>query len=171
MLGQHMFKRQHIRTDWDNLFCCGESTVMGTGTPTVTTSGLSAANALLKKLGKQPFVYQPGMKNYVRIVEKPFTTGKLFEGASVEDKAIMRSAMCCRFCEYPSCTRREATDIRGIMRRVAVGNFAGARKAWAKAPVATAKLAEYEANCISGREEDAPVEIKKVIAYLLATES
>ncbi len=171
MLGQHMFKRQHIRTDWDNLFCCGESTVMGTGTPTVTTSGLSAANALLKKLGKQPFVYQPGMKNYVRIVEKPFTTGKLFEGASVEDKAIMRSAMCCRFCEYPSCTRLEPTDIRGIMRRVAVGNFVGARKAWAKAPVATAKLAEYEANCIRGREEDAPVEIKKVIAYLVTTES
>jgi len=171
MLGQHMFKRQHIRTDWDNLFCCGESTVMGTGTPTVTTSGLSAANALLKKLGKQLFVYQKGMQNYVRIVEKPFTAEMLFVGANKADKAIMRSAMRCRFCEYPSCTRLETTDIRGVMRRVAVGNFTGARKAWAKAPVDEAKLAEYEANCICGREEDAPVEISKVIAFLERLES
>jgi len=171
MLGQHMFKRQHIRTDWDNLFCCGESTVMGTGTPTVTTSGLSAANALLKKLGKQLFVYQKGMQNYVRIVEKPFTAEMLFVGANKADKAIMRSAMHCRFCEYPSCTRLEPTDIRGVMRRVAVGNFTGARKAWAKAPVDAAKLVEYEANCICGRDEDSPVEISKVIAYLVATGS
>ncbi len=28
MLGQHMFKRLHTRSEWDNLFCCGESTVM-----------------------------------------------------------------------------------------------------------------------------------------------
>ena len=40
MLGQHMFKRLRGRTEWDNLFCCGKSIVMGTGTPTVTTSGL-----------------------------------------------------------------------------------------------------------------------------------
>ena len=52
MLGQHMFKRLHTRTKWDNLFCCGESTVMGTGTPTVTTSGIAAANAILKKYKK-----------------------------------------------------------------------------------------------------------------------
>ncbi|HSN93943.1 MAG TPA: NAD(P)/FAD-dependent oxidoreductase [Anaerolineaceae bacterium] len=166
MLGQHMFKRQHIRTDWDNLFCCGESTVMGTGTPTVTTSGLSAANALLKKLGKQPFVFQPDMQNYVRVVEKPFTSDRLFEGTNPADAAIMRSAMHCRFCEYPSCTRREPTDIRGIMRRTAVGNFVGARKAWAKALVDASKLAEYESNCICGREEDNAVKISEIIAYL-----
>ncbi|MCK7479101.1 MAG: hypothetical protein M0C28_18350 [Candidatus Moduliflexus flocculans] len=38
-LGQHMFRRQHTADEWDNLFCCGESTVLGTGTPAVTTSG------------------------------------------------------------------------------------------------------------------------------------
>ncbi|NMD27015.1 MAG: FAD-dependent oxidoreductase, partial [Chloroflexi bacterium] len=36
MLGQHILKRLHTRTEWDNLFCCGESTVQGTGTPSVT---------------------------------------------------------------------------------------------------------------------------------------
>ena len=166
MLGQHLFKRQHIRTKWDNLFCCGESTVMGAGTPTVTISGLSAANALLSKLGKQPFVYREDMENYVRTVEKPFTADKLFEGTNEADADVMRSAMRCRFCEVPSCTRGEPTDIRGIMRRTAVGNFVGARKAWNKAPVDLAALAEYEKNCICTIEEGNAVNISEIIAYI-----
>ena len=97
MLGQHMFKRLKTRTEWDNLFCCGESTVMGTGTPTVTTSGLTAANVLLKKLGKEPFVYQSGMKNFVRMVEKPFTSEMLYENYDENEKNVMREAMRCRF--------------------------------------------------------------------------
>ncbi|NMB67257.1 MAG: NAD(P)-binding protein [Chloroflexi bacterium] len=166
MLGQHLFRRQHIRTDWDNLFCCGESTVMGTGTPTVTTSGLAAANALLKKLGKQPFMYRPGMKNYVRIVEKPFTADRLFEGSGEREKTVMRMAMRCRFCEFPSCTRLKSTDVRGIMRRVAAGNFAGARKCWEQRPVDEAALVQFESDCICGREGGRAVEIRQVIAYL-----
>jgi prolycopene isomerase len=166
MLGQHIFKRQHIRTDWDNLFCCGESTVMGTGTPTVTTSGLTAANVLLSKLGMQPFVYRENIENYVRTVEKPFTADKLFEGSNEADAAVMRSAMRCRFCEDPSCTRGKLTDVRGIMRRTAVGNFVGARKAWNKASVGLAALAEYEKNCICTIEEDNAVKISEIIAHI-----
>lgn len=78
MLGQHLLKRLHIRTEWKNLLCCGESAVMGTGTPTVTTSGLSAANVILKRYGKKPFVYRKGMKNFVRTVPKPFTSSMLY---------------------------------------------------------------------------------------------
>ncbi len=166
MLGQHMFKRQHIRTDWDNLFCCGESTIMGTGTPTVTTSGLTAANVVLKKLGKEPFIFNPRMKNYVRMVEKPFTADRLFEGYNQADAGIMRGAMRCRFCEVPFCTQGAPTDIRGIMRRTAVGNFVGARKAWTNAPVDAATLAQYEQNCICAIEEGNAVKISEIIAYL-----
>jgi len=89
MLGQHLFRRLHTRTEWDNLFCCGESTVMGTGTPTVTTSGLSAANAVLTKLGKEPFKYRKEMKNFVRIVDKPFTAERLFESYEEPTKKAM----------------------------------------------------------------------------------
>lgn len=166
MLGQHMFRRLHIRTEWDNLFCCGESTVMGTGTPTVTTSGLSAANALLKKLGKQPFVHRPGMKNYIRIVEHPFTSDRLFETASAREQAVMRQAMRCRLCEFPSCTKQKPTDVRGIMRRVAAGNFAGARKRWLEDPADAAALKQFEANCICAREDGQAVEIQQVIAFI-----
>lgn len=166
MLGQHMFKRLHTRIEWDNLFCCGESTVMGTGTPTVTTSGLTAANAVLKKMGLEPFVYRKGLKNYVRIIEKPVTKDKLFIGYPEKEKGIMHQAMRCRLCLQPSCTKGEPTDIRGIMRRVAVGNFIGAKKTWLKAPVEQAKLNEYEKSCICQIQDGEAVAIKQVIEFL-----
>jgi prolycopene isomerase len=166
MLGQHMFRRLHTRSEWDNLFCCGESTVMGTGTPTVTTSGLSAANALLKKLGLQPFVYQQDMKNYVRIVEKPFTEQMLYDTYPEQEQKIMRLARQCRFCEKPSCTNGSFTDVRGMMRRVASGNFVGAKKAWLKAPVDIAKLKTFEEKCICTVEDGQSVAIREVVSYV-----
>ena len=160
MLGQHMFRRLHTRSEWDNLFYCGESTVMGTGTPTVTTSGLSAANALLEKIGKEPFVYQKDMKNFVCIVEKPFTADMLYDEYSEAEREVMKKANRCRFCEHPACTTE--VDIRGIMRRVAVGNFFGAKKCWLKNPVDRDSLETYEGDCIC----ETAVQIREVIAYL-----
>lgn len=164
MLGQHMFHRLRTRSRWDNLFCCGESTVMGTGTPTVTVSGLSAANALLKKLGKEPYVYKPGGKNYVRLVEKPFTAGRLFADYEEAARVVMQEAMRCRLCEHPSCSRQ--VDIRGIMRRVAVGNFIGANKLWRRDWVGPDALEKFETTCIRTIENSKPVEIRRVIEYV-----
>lgn len=169
MLGQHMFKRLHTRTEWDNLLCCGESTVMGTGTPTVTTSGLTAANVLLKKLGKEPYVYREGMKNFVRLVDKPLKMERLYQDYEEKTRKVMQEAMKCRFCEHPSCTGEEDSDIRGIMRRVAVGNIAGAGKRWRQLPAAPAELKKYESRCICGLEKGDPVQIGAVIAYLEET--
>ena len=166
MLGQHMFKRLHIRTEWDNLFCCGESTVMGTGTPTVTTSGLTAANALLKKLGGEPYVYRKDMVNQVRLVEKPYTRDRMYEGYGEAQREVMQKAMHCRFCEKPTCTGGDPTDVRGIMRRVAVGNFIGAEKAWKKAETDGETLMEFQSRCIWSLEGHEPVEIREVIEYL-----
>ncbi len=166
MLGQHMFKRLHTRTQWDNLFCCGESTVMGTGTPTVTTSGLTAANAVLKKRGLPPFVYTPDMKNYVRIVEKPVTWDTLYSGMPEDARAAMRKAMRCRFCEEPSCARGGPADIRGILRRAAAGNFRGAAKRWRETKSDGDRLQAYEENCICGAETGSPVEIREIIKYI-----
>lgn len=164
MLGQHMFRRLHTRTEWDNFFCCGESTVMGTGTPTVTTSGLSAANALLKKIEKEPYVYQENMKNFVRIVEKPFTADRLYDVYDETARTVMRKAMRCRLCEHPTCTKEK--DIRGIMRRVAVGNFEGAKKCWLQNPADRDFLEKYEMTCICAIENKSAVEIQAVIDYL-----
>jgi len=164
MLGQHMFRRQHIRTKWDNLFCCGESTVMGTGTPTVTTSGLSAANAVLKKLGLEFYAYKPGMRDYVNIVEKPFTADRLFADYDESTRAVMKKAMQCRLCEHPTCSQK--TDIRGIMRRVSVGNFAGAKKLWLQNQLDEAQLEKCRRACRRALEGGQAVDIQDVIAFL-----
>ncbi|NLV50325.1 MAG: FAD-dependent oxidoreductase [Clostridiales bacterium] len=164
MLGQHMFRRLHTRTEWGNFFCCGESTVMGTGTPTVTTSGISAANAVLNKLNMERFTYRRDMQNRVRLVNKPFMPGMLFEDCAEREREIMLKALRCRMCERPSCT--DKADIRGIMRRTAVGNFTGAKKCWLKAPADSEALERFESNCICAREGGSAVDICGVIKYL-----
>ncbi len=170
MLGQHMFHRLHTKSEWDNLFCCGESTVMGTGTPTVTTSGLSAANAILKKLGQAPFVHQDQVKNHVRIVEKPYTSDRLYQDYPENTRQVLLKASACQFCEQPACSKVINLDIRGIMRRVSVGNLPGAKKlaaqglpeGWQEANL----LAGCETLCIQNVRHGQPVEIRAVIEYL-----
>ena len=163
MLGQHMFKRLHIRSEWDNLFFCGESTVMGTGTPTVTTSGLSAANAILMKLGLDKFVHREGIRDYVRVLKPPFWVDDLYSGYSAEDRDIMLKAGRCQFCEHPSCVNKEVADIRGIMRRVSVGNFFGARKL---ADMIIADSDNWEESCVENVRIGKPVAIREVLDYL-----
>lgn len=170
-LGQHMFRRLHTRTRWDNLFCCGESTVMGTGTPAVTVSGLSAANAVLKKRGLPLYRYSEGMKPYVRIVPHPFTADQLFQDRPVDERKIRLEAMKCENCEHPSCMNKTAVDIRGILRRVVVGNFTGARRLCTDLPGDVPErdpiLLDCETNCIKTADPDGPVEIKKIISYVI----
>jgi len=174
MLGQHMLHRLHTKSEWDNLFYCGESTVMGTGTPTVTTSGISAANAVLKKLKLEPFKYRPDMKNYVRVVAKPFRADSLYEGYPEDIRAIMREASRCQYCEKPQCSTNKAWDIRGVMRRVAVGNFAGAEKLARQFLTTEAlrktSLAECEKRCVLNEDVGSPVEIQKVINFIAAAQ-
>lgn len=166
MLGQHMFKRLHTRSEWDNLFYCGESTVMGTGTPTVTTSGLSAANAILRKRGLTPFVYDSQQKNFVRQLPIPFTADQLYADEPEPRRSMMRAAMRCRFCEHPTCCGTRGTDIPGILRRVAVGNLTGAKKRFIEHPASTEELLRYESRCIRRLEGGAGVEIRTIIDTL-----
>lgn len=171
MLGQHMLRRQHTQTKWDTLYCCGESTVMGTGTPTVTVSGLSAANAILKKIGLEPYVYDPAMKNYINMVEKPFPREKLFQEAPAELRSLMSEAWRCQFCEHPTCTH--TCDIPGIMRRISVGNIYGAAKLAQRfmeqdgeADGSEETWETMEANCVLSTKNQKPVAIGHIIQTL-----
>ncbi len=169
MLGQHMFKRQHTRTEWDNLFCCGESTVMGTGTPTVTTSGLSAANAVLKKRGMKPFVFDPAMKNRVVTLDKPFSDIKcLYDSYEADAQKVMQKAIRCQFCEKPACRINERQDIRGIMRRAAVGNMTGAKRCIDKCPgcYTSEALKISEDSCLMCQDPNGPVALREIIGYI-----
>jgi len=171
MLGQHMFNRLHTKTRWDSLYCCGESTVMGTGTPAVTVSGISAANAVLKKLGRPVYAYRENMRNYVSIKEKPFKPEDLYEEYAQEERSIMLKARECQYCERPSCSGVEAPDIRGIMRRVTVGNFAGAAKLLGgfrhPAVEEAGILSGCQERCIRNVREGKPVEIAEVVKFVM----
>ena len=54
-LGQHMLKRLKTKGDIEGLYNCGESTVMGTGTPAVTVSGISVANLILRECNMEEY--------------------------------------------------------------------------------------------------------------------
>lgn len=166
MLGQHMLKRQHIRTDFDNLFCCGESTVMGTGTPAVTVSGIAAANGVLEKCNKPIFMYKENMKNYVNYLEKPVTKEMIFYSYDDREREIVKNAMRCRYCERPTCTTRKKLNVSGIMRRIAVGNFFGGFKEMKKYDFENSDLETFEKNCILALEGEKPIEIREILGYL-----
>ena len=142
---------------------------MGTGTPTVTISGIAAANAVLKECGKEPFAWRPGMPDYVRDVPRGFdVVPHIAQGA--QDAALVRAARRCCFCVRPRCNaRRRALDVPGIMRRVAVGNFVGAQRL-TRAGMGTnteESLPLLERACLRARQGEAPVPIAFVIGQLL----
>jgi prolycopene isomerase len=170
MLGQHMFHRMHTKTQWESLYCCGESTVMGTGTPTVTVTGLSSANAILKKLGLKEYFYQENMKNYVNIVKKPFEIKDMYSDYPEDIKKIMLKTSLCQYCEKPACVNGTKLDVRGIMRRVTVGNFVGALKLLENLPKDKVLQDEFlkaiEYKCSQKESKALPVEIKKIIEDL-----
>jgi prolycopene isomerase len=162
-IGQHMLKRQHTKTAWNNLFCCGESTVMGTGSPSVTVSGISAANAVLKKLNKEPFFYDPQRKNVVNIISGPFLKESLFQDYPKDQSFIMKLANQCWFCESPSCRRKTKLDVRTIMRKIVVGNFLGAKKLIENRFDASEDLLAAEIACIQCKTKNQGVKIKEII--------
>ena len=152
-LGQHMLKRLKIKSEINNLFNCGESTVMGTGTPAVTVSGISAANLILRDLGVQEFEYKENMKNYVNIVKKPFGKNQIKIGKNKNEEKIAKLALECQFCDNPLCERGciDNVPIREINRRVAVGNYYGAKKllrGYDSNPCLSCESKECENKCI-----------------------
>ena len=152
-LGQHMMKRLKSKSEVDSLFNCGESTVMGTGTPAVTISGISAANLILRELGMEEFEYKENMKNYVSIVKKPFEYNQIKIGKNEEEDKLAKLALKCQFCEKPSCEKscKYNMPIRDINRRVAVGNFYGAKnllKDYDINPCLNCESKECENHCV-----------------------
>ena len=129
-LGQHMTKRLKCKSEIEGLFNCGESTVMGTGTPAVTVSGISAANLILRELGIEEYEYRENMKNYVNIVKHPFKPEDLKISNNTKYDKLAKTALKCQFCEVAVCEKgcKYNVPIRDINRRVAVGNIYGAKK-------------------------------------------
>ena len=129
-LGQHMLKRLKTKGEIEGLYNCGESTVMGTGTPAVTVSGIAVANLILRESNMEEYESEKIKKDYVRIVNKPYKGEDLKIGHDELEDKIGKLSMKCQYCMNPSCEKacEKHVPIRDINRRLSVGNFYGARK-------------------------------------------
>jgi carotene isomerase len=130
MLGQDMMKRPKARSDWKNLYLVGDSTVMGLGVLPATTSGIGAANMVLKDLGRKGFRPRSFPRQFVHFIQgKPWTPAPDPLQPITEDSA-MRMARDCDHCEEAGCIRAcpAGIDLVGFHRRVESGNLAGAAR-------------------------------------------
>jgi len=96
-------------------------------------------------------------------------SANLYSQYSDEIRAIIRKASAYQYCELPKCSENIDLDIRGIMRRVTVGNFTGAKKLANKflPKEGSGKiLSNCETKCIQNIKHGSPVEIKAVIEYI-----
>ena len=130
MLGQHMLKRLHARSDWKNLYICGDSTVMGTGAPAAVVSGVGAANVILRDMKKQDYDSRKFEKSYINFVDLPFTRPEFKPGQPITRETAWLAAAECQWCEHPACSRDcpAGIDIPGFMRRLEAGNVIGAAR-------------------------------------------
>lgn len=169
-LGQHMLKRLKTKGDIEGLYNCGESTVMGTGTPAVTVSGISVANLILRECNMQEYEQKYIKGDYVTIVQKPYTGDNLKLSSNKTEDKIGKLAMKCQYCINPRCEKacKNNMPIRDINRRLSVGNFFGARKLlnkYSENPCINCENISCEENCIR-RKFAEPVNIKEINSNL-----
>lgn len=130
MLGQHMLRRLHARSEWQNLYVCGDSTVMATGAPATVVSGVGAANRVLRDLRKPEYDARKFPRQYVEFVETPYSRRAVDAAEPVAAGNAALLAAECQGCQDPACVRDcpAGIDIPGVLRRMEAGNFTGAAR-------------------------------------------
>jgi len=174
-IGQQLMKRLHAQSDWPNLFLCGDSTVMGMGTPAVTVSGIGAANLVLRAAGKREYGRREFEHQRVHIVKGRPLARLPGPGETIDAERAVRLVRECQYCEEPACTREcpAGNDTRNVMRRIEARNFAGA----ARALRSTNPLAEIcghvcrpspgcERHCLRKTFADGPARIAEQEAWV-----
>ena len=125
MMGQELMKRLHARSEWQNLYLCGDSTVMGVGMAATTVSGVGAANMVLRDLGKEEYRPRKFSRDYIRLVKgKPWTPAPDRSEPITPDLAAI-AARECQLCEDAPCVEACPTsiDVLNFARRIEAGNF------------------------------------------------
>jgi NADPH-dependent glutamate synthase beta subunit-like oxidoreductase len=172
---QFLTKRLRARSDWKNLYLCGDSTTMGEGVISTTVSGVSAANMVLRDLGLPEYLSRPFPRKYIQYVEGQPWMPPPDPEAPITPKSAIRFARECQLCEKPACTKTcpAGIDVLNYMRRIEAGNFAGA----ARSIRVTNPLAEIcgyvcpaetlcEKECSRLDFADKPVTIAKLHAWV-----
>jgi prolycopene isomerase len=129
-IGQEMLKRLHARSEWKNLYFCGDSTVMGTGAPATTVSGVGAANVILRELHLKEYDARKFAKQYVNLVDIPFRRPEYSHTDPITEQNAYLAAAHCQGCQNPACVHGcpAGIDIPGFMRRMEAKNYTGAAR-------------------------------------------
>lgn len=129
-IGQEMLKRLHARSQWKNLYFCGESTVMATGAPATVVSGVGAANMVLRDLHKAEYDARAFPRQYVHFVDLPHNLLPYRTGEMLSEANAPRAAAQCQWCETPACVAGcpAGIDIPGFLRRMEAQNYIGAAR-------------------------------------------
>ncbi len=127
-IGQEMLKRLHARSDWKNLYVCGDSTVMATGAPATVVSGVGAANVALRDLGLPDYDRRQFPRQYVEFVETPYRRPAYDPTEAINPNNAWLAAAECQGCQEPACVRDcpAGIDIPGVLRRMEAKNYPGA---------------------------------------------
>ncbi|MBY9003374.1 MAG: NAD(P)-binding protein [Candidatus Lokiarchaeota archaeon] len=127
-IGQEILKRLHARTDWKNLYACGDSTTMGMSVPAVTVSGIGAANVILNDYDLKRYSKHSHEKQYpIKIARKKSPSSTKTKEITTENASIY--ARECQHCENSPCkVCPSGIDILNFIRRIEVGNYEGAAK-------------------------------------------
>ncbi len=130
MIGQDMMKRARARSDWKNLYLCGDSTVMGLGVLPATISAVGAANMVLQDMGLEEYEHRPFSRQYVNLVKARPWTPAPDPSEPITEASARRMARECQHCEEPGCLKvcPASIDLVGFHRRIEAGNFAGAAR-------------------------------------------
>lgn len=175
MLGQHILNRLGARTEFKNLYCVGDSTTMGEGVISTTTSAVGAANMVLKDLKMKQYLHRKFSKEYVNHVKgTPNIPMPSIEEEFTETTA-KRASIECQWCEDAVCMKKcpAGIDVLNFIRRIEVGNYEGATRQMREMnPLAeicghvcpAEKLCESE--CYHLDYTDEPTRIKKLQAWV-----
>lgn len=128
MMGQDIYNRPHARCEFKNLYLVGDSTTLGEGVVSVTSSGIGAANMILNDLKMKPYTYYKQPKQFVHLVKGKSRIAVPEKGEPLTDETAERLAMDCQLCEDPKCMKNcpAGVDVLNFLRRTEAGNFTGA---------------------------------------------
>lgn len=129
-IGQEMMKRLHARSEWKNLYFCGDSTVMATGAPATTVSGVGAANVILRELHLPEYDARKFAKQYVNLVDLPYRRPEIHSDDPITLQNAFVFAAQCQGCQEPACITScpAGIDVPGFLRRMETKNYAGAAR-------------------------------------------
>jgi len=127
---QFFMNRLKARSDWKNLYLCGDSTTMGEGVVSTTTSGVGAANVVLRDMGLPEYRPRPFARQYLNYVEGKAWTPPPHPDVPITAGSAVRLARECQLCEKPGCMKTcpAGIDVLNFLRRVEAGNLDGAAR-------------------------------------------